>query len=150
MARFPGTERPLNKAGWTPGAVVRCRRSRANAARQLADRRGFISEVRAGHVRVLFDTQGQGLWLESEALLPEASLDNPDLELMRQAFSALGGLRLETEENGVVIIFGEGYPVDAVDEIRSLLGDWLVGCEITPHGVHELATRLQLSQRSGA
>ena len=143
MARFPGTERPVNRAGWCPGAAVRCRRSRANGARGLADRRGFVTEVRRGHVAVLLGLAEGQVWLESDAVLPADEAGAADLERLRRCVVAVSGQRVELEQDAFVI-FGESFPASAVDEIRSLLGDLLVGYEIGPHGVHEIATTLRL------
>lgn len=142
MARFPGTETPHNRAGLRPGTIVRCRRSRANAARGLADRRGFVAEVRLQHARVVLTGGGlRSVWLENEALLPEDSLGDEQLERLRAVLLLLGGTRLEHEDDEL-IVFGDAYDASALDEVRALLGERLVACRVAPHGVHELATRL--------
>ena len=144
MARVPGTERQTNRAGWEPGQVVRCRRSRANGALGLADATGFVCEVRPGHVRVLLDADGRSVWLESPAVLAHPGVDDGRLEQLRRVFSALRGTRLEFEEGGLLQVFSEEHPAAAVDEVRNALGDRLVGYEIAAHGVHEMVSRLRL------
>jgi hypothetical protein len=84
MARVPGTEAPRNRCGLQPGDAVRCRRSQVNADRGLANQRGFLAEVRHGRVRVLLDTAGRTLWLESEDVLTERLGEGSPLEDLRQ------------------------------------------------------------------
>lgn len=147
MARFPGTETQKNLDGWTPGATIRCRRSRANDARGLMDRRGFVTEVRPHHVCVLID-DGRGrpktVWLESAAIVTADELPEPELALLGRVFVLLGGQRLELEEDEWVV-FGDGFAAEVIDEVRAVLGDRLLRCAIAPHGVHELATHLALA-----
>ncbi|MFT7462839.1 MAG: hypothetical protein ACI9EF_001181 [Pseudohongiellaceae bacterium] len=143
MARFPGTERQQNRAGFQPGQGVRCRRSRANAARDLSDRRGFVVEVRPAHARVLFGMEGESIWLEGEALLPEADLDNPALERFRQVYALLDGQRLELDDE-CWTVFGPGFTAPALDHARSILGNELQELQILAHGVSELAARMTL------
>ncbi|MCB9897342.1 MAG: hypothetical protein H6825_05010 [Planctomycetes bacterium] len=146
MARVPGTEAPRNQAGWRPGDPVRCRRSRSNGAAGVADRRGFLVEVRPTHVRVLLDREGRSLWLESEAVLAERDAGDPDLELLRRAFVLLEGCRVDVEDDEL-IVFSEGFPADAVGQVRALLGKRLMGFSIEAHGVHEVACRLAIASR---
>lgn len=143
MARVPGTESESNLAGWTPGAAVRCRRSRANGDAGVADRRGFLAEVRPQHVRVLLDRHGRSLWLESEAVLPESDAGDPDLEVLRRTYVTLRGRRLDFEDPDL-LIFSEGFPATAVNETRTILGTRLRAFVIEAHGVHEVACRLTL------
>jgi len=149
MARFPGTETQTNKAGWQPGDGVRCRRSRANGELGLADAQGFLVEVRPGHVRVVLDLAGRSVWLESVAVLPQGELLDAPLERLARVFRVLRGQRLEVEEGGRWTVFSESFPADAVDAVRSTLGDQLVAYELAAHGVHELASRLQLRAPDG-
>lgn len=146
MARFPGTETQYNRAGLQPGQVVRFRRSRANGARGLADRRGFLTEVRPAAVRVLLDADGQGVWIESGSLLPEERLECPELEALRQVYQHLGGQRLEVDGDEWAV-FGEGFDAAAVDSVRALLGERLRGFTLSAQGVHEMAARLVLAPR---
>jgi hypothetical protein len=143
MARVPGTETQQNRAGFVPGQVVRFRRSRANGSRGLADRRGFVTEVRPGAARVLLATDGASTWIESGSLLPEDSLQDAAMEVLQRVFSALGGLRLETDDSEWTV-FSEAVPADAVDEVRALLGPRLERLTLTCFGVHELAVRMVL------
>jgi len=149
MARYPGTERPANKAGWQPAAPVRARRSRANGALGIADRRGFVSEVRAGHIRVRFGRRSGSIWLPSEAVVAEPDLQDPELERLREAHAALAGLRLEEEEGGILIVFSEGFEADALDRVRASLGDALVALRVEAFGVHEVAVRMRLAPSDG-
>ena len=144
MARFPGTEVQRNKAGFVPGQVVRFRRSRANASRDLADKRGFVTEVRPAHTRVLLDAAGAGIWIDNESLLPEQSLLDPALEALREAFRVLNGQRLEVDGDEWAI-FGQGFDAGAVDAARAILAARLRGMQLGAHGVHELVVRLELA-----
>ncbi len=145
MARYPGTERPVNKAGWLPAQAVRARRCRANGALAIADHRGFICEVRPGHVRVRFGGGPGALWLASDAVVAESDLDDAALESLRATYAALSGLRLEEEDGGVLVIFSEGFGAEALTEVRELLGDRIEDLRIEAFGVHELAVRLRLA-----
>lgn len=142
MARFPGTETQTNRAGLVAGQALRCRRSRANAARDVADRRGFVVDLRAGHVCLLLDMAGTTVWLESEAVLPEPLPEGP-LERFRQAFVLLDGRRLERDDEAWTIL-GESFPAEALDQARALLADRLEALTLAAHGVHELAVHLRL------
>ena len=142
MARVPGTETPVNRAGLTPGRAVRCRRSQANADRGVADRRGWVCEVRPGRIKVLFDTDGSSLWLESLDVLPEALSQSSDLEILRRVFACLRGLRLEFEEDQITV-FSEGFPADEMDTVRELMASRLTALDIEAFGVHEVAVRLR-------
>jgi hypothetical protein len=144
MARFPGTEQQHNRDGFQPGQVVRFRRSRANGSRGLADRRGFVTEVRPGAAQVLVAVDGEGTWIESGSLLEEETLPDPELERLRQVFTALGGLRIEFDGREWCI-FTEAIPADAVDRVRLLMGERLARFTLAAHGVHELAARLVLA-----
>jgi hypothetical protein len=148
MARFPGTETHGNRAGFRPGDVVRCRRSQANHEAGLADRRGVICEVRLEHACVLLDPTGHTAWLANEALLPETDPGQPDLLLVARILRALGGVRLEFEEDDLVVQGGE-LPATALDDVRRMLGERLVACSIRPEGVHLLGTRLRLDPPLG-
>ena len=142
MARFPGTERHSNRAGLRPGDGVRCRRSRANAEAGCADRRGIVCEVRLDNARVAFGADGAGAWLPNEALLPEPDPADDALALLGRVLHTLRAERVEFED-GTLIVFGAELPAAAIDDIRRLLGDRLVGCTLAPAGVHEIATHLQ-------
>lgn len=142
MARFPGTEKQHNRAGWQPGQVLRCRRSRANAARELSDVRGFVLEVRPGHARLLLNLQGQTIWLEGEALLPESELSDPGLESFRQAYLLLAGQRLELDDE-CWTVFSAGFSAPALDQARAALGGLVGDLELEAHGVSELAVRMR-------
>ena len=144
MARFPGTERPINDAGWLPSTPVRARRMRANGALGIADRRGFVTEVRQGHARVYFGSDVGFFWLASEALVSEPKLQFEELERLRSVHAALGGQRLNFEEDQVVI-FSEAFDVAAIDTIRELLGSDLRALRLEAGGVHELAVWLDLA-----
>ena len=147
MARVPGTEAPKNRAGLTPGLAVRCRRSQANADRSLADRRGFVCEVRTGHVRVLLEASGHSLWLEGRDLLTEPLPEGSDLEELRQVFVHLNGRRMEFEDQEITV-FSEGFPAVEMDAVRDLLGSRLTALIIAAYGVHEVAVSLELRTRS--
>jgi len=143
MARFPGTESHSNRAGLTPGEAVRCRRSRANADRGIADQRGFLSEVRPGRVCLLLDMLGRTVWLESQDVLPEALPETDPLGAIRSAYLHLGGHRIEFVEDEGITIFTTGFSVDRLDEVRQLLGNRLSGLKVAAHGVHEMAVLLR-------
>jgi hypothetical protein len=147
MARVPGTETPKNRAGLTPGLAVRCRRSLANATRTLADRRGFVCEVRTGHVRVLLETSGHSVWMEGRDLLAEPLPEGSDLDLLRRVFVHLNGRRLEFELSEISV-FSEGFPAAEIDAVRELFGNRLTALIIAAHGVHEVAVSLKLRTRS--
>jgi len=141
MARFPGTDKQHNSAGWQPGQVLRCRRSRANAARELSDQRGFVLEVRPGHARLLLNMRGQTLWLESEALLPESDLADPILERFRQAYLLLAGQRLELDDE-FWTVFSPGFSAPALDQAREVLSGLVGDLMLEAHGVSEFAVRM--------
>ncbi len=145
MARFPGTETPRNRAGLSPGALVRCRRARSNAELGLADARGLVVEVRLDHARVVFDAAGGGAWLPNEALLPCEQAPSADLALLGKLLVALRAERVEFEEDALVIL-SAGFAAAALDEARALVGERLLACELRAEGVHLLATRLRLAQ----
>ncbi len=148
MARMPGTEIPTNREGWQPGQAARGRRSRANAAQDLADRRGLVTNVRASHVCVLFGVHGPSLWLANEAVLPTDDTGDASLELIRRAMIALGAVRLEFEElddGPELTLFTEGFPAQAVGSVRHALGEHLHSFLIEAYGVHELAVRLRVA-----
>ena len=149
MARFPGTEVQHNRAGFEAGQVVRFRRSRANDELGLADRRGFVSEVRPGHVRVLLDPEGKGQWIESGAVLPERDLQDPDMAALHQAYTELGAVRLEVDSEEWAF-FSEGFDGQALDPVREALHPRLQSLTVTCHGVHELAVRMRLGPPSGS
>jgi hypothetical protein len=144
MARFPGTETHGNRAGLQPGDAVRCRRSAANAGLGLADRRGFLTEVRAGHACVLLEPLGPSVWLENEALLREDLQPDSPLEPLRRACCLVHGQRFEFEQGGVLTIFSSGFPAEQLDALRTELGNRLAGLQVQPAGVHELAVVLRL------
>jgi hypothetical protein len=144
VARFPGTETHDNRAGFRPGAPVRCRRSRANADLGLADRSGLAAEVRPGHVRVLFDLSGVGEWLPNESLLPADELADEGLALLGRAAIVLGAQALTAEDDEMVVSC-EGFDAAALDEARALLGERLLRCSLQPEGVHRQAVRLTLA-----
>jgi hypothetical protein len=148
MARFPGTETHGNRAGFRPGDVVRCRRSRANHELGLADRRGVVTEVRLEHACVLVDPTGHTAWLANDALLPETDAGRPDLALVARLLAVLHAVRLEFEEEDLVVQGGE-IPAQALDDVRRLLGERLVACSVRPEGVHLLGTRLRLDPPLG-
>lgn len=145
MARFPGTERPVNDAGWLPGARVRAKRMRANDSLGVFDRRGFVTEVRPGHARVYFGDDVGFFWLPSDALATETDLRRGDLEVLREVHELLGGQRLEFED-GHVVVFTEGFDAAAVDALRARLGARLEALRFEAAGVHELAVWLALAQ----
>lgn len=144
MARFPGTETQHNRAGFRTGDAVRCRRSRANADLELADRRGLVAEVRPGHVRLLLDLAGSGEWLPNEALLPTDSLPDEILSRLGRAAVLLGAQALSIEDDEWVVSC-EGFDVAALDEARALLGAQLLRCSLHSEGVHRLTVRLMLA-----
>jgi hypothetical protein len=144
MARFPGTETHLNKAGFRPGDAVRCRRSSANASLGLADRRGLVAEVRPGNVRVLLDLSGAGEWLPNESLLPTDELSDETLAALGRAALALGAQSLTVEDDELVVSC-EGFDAAALDEARALLGERLRHCSLAAEGVHRMAVRLGLT-----
>jgi len=148
MARFPGTETDGNRAGFRPGDVVRCRRSRANHELGLADRRGVVTEVRLDHACVLVDPTGHTAWLANDALLPESDAGQPDLALVARLLVVLCAVRLEFEEQDLIFQGGE-LPAQALDDVRRLLGERLVACSVRPEGVHLLGTRLRLDPPLG-
>jgi hypothetical protein len=143
MARFPGTETHANRAGFRPGDVVRCRRSQANHEAGLADKRGVVCEVRLENACVLLDPTGHTAWLANESLLPESDPGRPDLALVSRLLRVLRATRLEFEDDELVVQGGE-LPASALDDVRRLLGERLVSCNIRPEGVHLLGTRLRL------
>jgi hypothetical protein len=142
MARFPGTETHRNRAGLRPGDGVRCRRSSSNAEAGVADRRGIVCEVRLDNARVAFAADGAGAWLPNDALLPEPDPGDAALVLLGRVLHTLCAERVEFEDD-TLIVFGGELPAQAVDEVRRLLGDRLVGCSLAPAGVHEIATHLR-------
>ena len=144
MARWPGTEVPTNKAGWRPGAGVRALRMRANGVLGLADRRGFVTEVRPTHARVYFGEERGSTWLASEAIGQADDLP-ADLERLRRVHAALRGERLEIED-GEVVVFTPGFPLEAGDAVRELLGDDVRGINLEAFGVHEVAVKLVLRE----
>jgi hypothetical protein len=144
VARFPGTETHLNKAGFRPGDAVRCRRSSANASLGLADKSGLAAEVRPGHVRFLLDLTGAGEWLPNESLLPSDALTDEGLAALGRAALALGAEALTVEDDEVVVSC-EGFDAAALDEARALLGERLLRCTLQAEGVHRMAVRLGLS-----
>ena len=144
MARVPGTETHSNRAGLQPGDAVRCRRSAANAGRELADRRGFLAQVRAAHVCVLLEATGRSVWLGNAAVLRDELPPESDLERLRRAFCRLHGQRMEFEQGGVTTIFSTGFAAEQLDEVRRLLSNRLSSLQVVPHGVHELAVVLVL------
>ncbi len=145
MARFPGTESHQNRAGLRPGQAVRCRRSQANADRGMADRRGFLAEVRQDRVCVLHDADGRSIWLENVDVLPEPLPSDHALSPLHEAYTCLGGHRLEFEEGVGISIFSEGFPAERLEALREHLGNRLLGLEVAAFGVHELAVHLRLS-----
>jgi len=144
MARFPGTETERNRAGLQPGDAVRCRRSASNAGRGLADRRGFLTEVRTAHACVLLDLTGPSVWLENEALLREELPPGSALEPLRRACCLVNGQRFEFEQDGVLTIFSGGFAAEALDALRVELGNRLAGLQVEAAGVHEIAVVLRL------
>jgi len=140
MARVPGTEAPRNDAGWRPGDVVRCRRSRANADLGLADRQGLVIEVRAGHARVLVDVRGRSVWLDYAQIMRHDALEDERLARLGEVFRAVGGHRLETEDEELVI-FSEGFDARVMERLATL-DPGLMSCRVEARGVHELGIRL--------
>ncbi|MDG2149881.1 MAG: hypothetical protein P8N09_10185 [Planctomycetota bacterium] len=143
MARFPGTESHSNRSGLTPGEAVRCRRSRANADRGLADCRGFLAEVRPGRVSVLLNMLGRMVWLESEDVLPEPLPETEALEALRSVYRLLGGHRIEFDEEEGITIFTSGFSAEKLEMVRKLMGNRLLGLEVAAHGVHEMGVLLR-------
>jgi len=151
MARFPGTDKHRNRAGFAPGDVVRCRRSRSNAELQLADRRGVIAEVRDQHVRVVFDPRAQGHWLANEALLPESDPKDAELALLARVLHLLHAERLEYDaDDDELQVFSGAYDAAALDEARALYGPRLRHCALRAEGVHQFVTRLAVDPPAGA
>ncbi|MBM3984487.1 MAG: hypothetical protein FJ296_02160 [Planctomycetes bacterium] len=144
MARFPGTETPVNRAGLRPGAAVRCRRMQANADLGLADRQGLVLQVRLAHARVLVAPAGPAHWLANEALAPAEGLADPELALLGHLMRALHAERLDFDE-GELLFAGPGLPASALDEARAVLGPRLLDAHLTPEGVHELGVRLRVA-----
>ncbi len=143
MARFPGTDKHRNRAGFAPGDVVRCRRSQSNAELHLADRRGVVAEVRDAHARVVFDPRAQGTWLVNEALLPEADPLDAELLLLARVLHLLRAERLEYDEDDDELqVFSGAYDAAALDEVRVLYGRRLRLCALRAEGVHQFVTRL--------
>jgi len=103
-----------------------------------------VTEVRPGSAQVLVGVDGEGTWIESGSLLAEPTLPDAELERLRQVFSALGGIRIEFDLHEWTV-YTEAVPADAVDRVRSLLGQRLASFTLAAHGVHELAARLVLS-----
>jgi len=148
MARFPGTEKSVNRAGLLPGQAVRCRRTRANAALGVADRRGLLLQVRLANARVLFGPNGPAHWLANEQLAPEEALPDADLALLARLMRMLRAERLDFDE-GELLVATQGLPAAALDEARALLGPRLASLELRPEGVHELGVRLAVEGLSG-
>ena len=144
MARVPGTETHANRSGFRPGDAVRCRRSRANAALGLDDRKGLVIEVRLANARVLLDPAGDAPWLPNENLLPAPDPGHPDLTLLAGVMRRLEATRLDLDEGELIVIGGE-VPARAFDEVRALFGARLASLRVGPEGVHEIATRLRFS-----
>ena len=148
MARFPGTEKHVNRTGLEPGTAVRARRMQANAALGLADRRGLVLQVRLSHARVLFGPEGPAPWLANEALVAaEEPLTGP-LEDLRRLMLALRAERLDFDE-GELLFASQGLPASALDEARALLGPRLAAMELRPEGVHEIGVRLRVPDLQG-
>jgi hypothetical protein len=149
MARFPGTDKHVNRAGLLPGQAVRCLRSRANAALGVADRRGLLLQVRLSNARVLFGPSGPIHWLPNEQLAPEeAALPDADLALLARLMLTLRAERLDFDE-GELLVATHGLPAAALDEVRALLGPRLASLELRPEGVHELGVRLAVPGLTG-
>jgi hypothetical protein len=144
MARFPGTETPINRAGLRPGQAVRCRRCRANADLGLADRQGLVLQVRLAHARVLVAPAGPAHWLANDALAPAEALADADLALLARLMLALRAERLDFDEDELLFA-GPGLPASALDEARAALGPRLQEARLTPEGVHELGVRLRVA-----
>jgi hypothetical protein len=148
MARFPGTEKHVNRTGLRPGDAVRARRMQANAALGLADRRGLVLQVRLAHVRVLFGPEGPAPWLSNEALVPvDEPLPGP-LEELRRLMAALHAERLDFDE-GELVFASQGLPAAALDAARALMGPRLAAMELRPEGVHEIGIRLRVPDLPG-
>lgn len=148
MARFPGTERHVNRAGLRPGAAVRARRMRANADLGLADRRGLVTAVRLAHARVLFGPAGPEHWLPSEQLVPAGEPLDAELDLLARLMAALAAERLDFDE-GELLFASQGLPAEGLDAARAALGPRLLEARLTPEGVHELGVRLRVAGLAG-
>jgi hypothetical protein len=148
MARFPGTETHVNRAGLRPGQHVRCLRMRANADLGLADRRGLLLQVRLGHARVLLGAQGPAPWLASEQLVTEEPAADPELELLAGLMRALHAERLDFDE-GELLVATPGCSLAELEAARALLGPRLLALELRPDGVHELGVRLRVAGLPG-
>ncbi len=144
MARYPGTETHVNRAGLRPGQHVRCLRMRANAALDLADRRGLLLQVRAQHAHVLFGARGPARWLPSEQLVAEEQAADADLALLAGLMRTLRAERLEFDE-GALLLATPGVTGAELDAARVLLGPRLAALELRPEGVHELGVRLTVA-----
>ncbi len=148
MARVPGTETPSNRQGWRPGDLVRGRRSRAADAQGLVERPGIVTEVRGGHVRVLFDPRHSALWVTNETVTSAEGAEPPDLSSVRQLLRTLGAVRFEREttaEGEQLVFFCVQVDGDALDAARAALGAALARLEVAPEGVHEIAVRFTLA-----
>ncbi len=117
---------------------------RTNGALGIADRRGFVTEVRQGHARVYFGRDVGFFWLASEAIVPEPDMLNARLEALRASHLALSAQRLNFEDDQVVI-FSEGFDAGALDLVRERLGESLRAIRLEAAGVHELAVWLDLT-----
>ena len=98
-------------------------------------------EVRPGHARLLLDMEGQTIWLEGEALLPESDLADPSLERFRQAYLLLAGERLELDDE-FWTVFSAGFSAHALDQAREVLSGLAGDLMLEAHGVSELAVRM--------
>ena len=145
MARIPGTETPKNRAGWRPGDAVRGRRARAAAAQGVADRRGLVTEVRMGNVRVMFEPGHPGLWLSNELLVAADDVGQADLDSLADILRRLDAVRLERDEDDLLTVYCEELSAEDLDGLREALGPRLASLSIAAHGVHELAVRLRLN-----
>jgi hypothetical protein len=94
---------------------------------------------------VLFDWRGEGAWLDNEALLPEEPDGAADLALLGRVLRLLRAERVEHDGHDLVVIGGE-LPVEALDTLRTLLGERLLECSLRPEGVHQIGTRLRLAR----
>jgi|GEM_PF-1773509 len=148
MARYPGTETHVNRAGLRPGMHVRCLRMRANADLSLADRHGLLLQVRAQHAHVLFGARGPAHWLASEQLAAEEQPADADLALLAGLMRTLRAERLEFDE-GALLLATPGVSGAELDAARALLGPRLAGLELRPDGVHELGVRLRVNGLAG-
>jgi hypothetical protein len=148
MARFPGTEKHVNRTGLRPGAAVRARRMQANAALGLADRRGLVLQVRLANARVLFGPEGPAPWLANDALVAADAPLPGGLEELRRLMLVLRAERLDFDE-GELLFASQGLPAAALDEARALLGPRLASLELRPQGVHEIGVRLRLPDLPG-